>query len=549
MPPNGTLRLDVSGTVVVPPFECAWLSGSGYELSNGCGCIVFEARAETDVTIILKPSGASIATKRLQPLQQRQQQQAPASPGMQTPSTTSGLAGQPEPNYTVIFGSHRNSCLKVEKNGSMVSQVQGVPGARLSEREFGRLWVDVNKGTITVGTGEPEAATISHQWVDPEPILNICHVGLSCWDRHVSYRCISVQRTCSFPVLAQAAHAAAGAGSSGNEPPFTTLFDLCSQQLVASLGAHPQPHPCEAARVAELLLPNTRPLYRACLDYLARHFREVSQQAVAAAAPAATSSQAKSVSAGPSSSPAHMPPQSEPQAPGVRTSPAASSSGAPEPQALEFDSLTATLLCDVLGQNSIAVPEKEIFDVVLRWARARGADAWAQSPASPSSITQQEPSSSHQPPVDNGVHGSNSSTAAHMELDASGYRSCPSTPTRHAPSQQQHDSPGSCAAGRKAGVTVGRAESGSASVFTEEARAAREEVGQVLGLIRYPLMPKEVCWTACGLIRPALCGTIGICSLPWCCVSGWCSTLQQAQLVQSTPSPCCFLRLLMLLLI
>jgi hypothetical protein len=46
---------------------------------------------------------------------------------------------------------------------------------------------------------------------------------------------------------------------------------------------------CQAVRVADLLLPTTRLLYRTCLEYLARHFREVSAPAPLAAVPVSQS--------------------------------------------------------------------------------------------------------------------------------------------------------------------------------------------------------------------------------------------------------------------
>jgi hypothetical protein len=41
------------------------LAGSAYELRSGKGCVCFEARGETDVTLILKPTPGA---KRWQPL-------------------------------------------------------------------------------------------------------------------------------------------------------------------------------------------------------------------------------------------------------------------------------------------------------------------------------------------------------------------------------------------------------------------------------------------------------------------------------------------------
>ena len=95
-----------NGVLVVPPFECAWLTGNEYTLRAGAGCLSFEAKGDTDVTIILKSVPGA---KRLQPLQRAH-----------TPGNGRHRNAAVEQNYTVILGSHRNSCLKFEKNGATV---------------------------------------------------------------------------------------------------------------------------------------------------------------------------------------------------------------------------------------------------------------------------------------------------------------------------------------------------------------------------------------------------------------------------------------------
>ena len=171
---------------MVPPFECAWLTGNEFQFRNGSGCLCFEAKGETDITVILKSTPGS---KRLQPLllqQEQQQQQQGAHVGH--------ISSLVEPNYTVILGSHRNSCLKFEKSGKTFCQLFNVGGSKVSHTDFARFWVDYNNGVISVGTGEPEPKNVSHRWADPEgPIPNIQHAGLSCWDRHASYRNFQVR--------------------------------------------------------------------------------------------------------------------------------------------------------------------------------------------------------------------------------------------------------------------------------------------------------------------------------------------------------------------
>lgn len=93
-----------NGVLVVPPFDAAWLGGDAV-LHDGNGCVTFEGKGSTDITVMFK---ATPGSKRLQPLQ-RQQDHHPSAA-----ATTGGqlLAAAVEDNYTVIFGSHRNSCLK-----------------------------------------------------------------------------------------------------------------------------------------------------------------------------------------------------------------------------------------------------------------------------------------------------------------------------------------------------------------------------------------------------------------------------------------------------
>jgi hypothetical protein len=53
---------------------------------------------------------------------------------------------------------------------------------------FTACWINYSSGCIAVGTG-PVGSNLSYIWQDPEPAIpDIQHVGLSCWDKHVSYR-------------------------------------------------------------------------------------------------------------------------------------------------------------------------------------------------------------------------------------------------------------------------------------------------------------------------------------------------------------------------
>lgn len=64
---------------------------------------------------------------------------------------------QVEQNYTVILGSHRNSRLKIEKDGEERCLVENVPGSKVTGQEFTSYWVNLTDGVISVGTGETDA--------------------------------------------------------------------------------------------------------------------------------------------------------------------------------------------------------------------------------------------------------------------------------------------------------------------------------------------------------------------------------------------------------
>lgn len=43
---RGMLRVNSSNVLVVPPWECAWLSDEQLQLQNGAGCICFDVKGE-----------------------------------------------------------------------------------------------------------------------------------------------------------------------------------------------------------------------------------------------------------------------------------------------------------------------------------------------------------------------------------------------------------------------------------------------------------------------------------------------------------------------
>lgn len=161
--------------LVVPPLECAWLPGDGYTIDDSSGSsgtgIYFEARGTNDVTILLTSEFGS--------------RRCPWYGGGGGGSL--GVEGRMPCGYTIIIGSHRNSCVKIEKNGKMVCMVQtgGVHPMQLSGCAFKSFWVSYARGEIRVGYGEDACYCV---WKDDDPVGGIRYVGLSCWDSHVGYR-------------------------------------------------------------------------------------------------------------------------------------------------------------------------------------------------------------------------------------------------------------------------------------------------------------------------------------------------------------------------
>ncbi len=162
-------------------------------------------------------------------------------------------------------------------------------GARLDPYTFTSYWINYQPGVITVGSGTPGPSTIAARWVDAEAVIaDIQHIGLSSWDSHVSYKGVRLTAPLNLPAPEEAQPTSARGTSTSSaavmssnvitsSPAATccavpTLFELTSACLVAALA--PQ-NVCGVLAVAALLLPTTAELYRACLGFAARRFREV----------------------------------------------------------------------------------------------------------------------------------------------------------------------------------------------------------------------------------------------------------------------------------
>lgn len=182
--------------LVVPPMAVAWLT----EADCTKMLVSFEARGHSDATVLLSSH------------------------------RTAGRLS-PAVNYTVIIGSHRNSCVKIEKNGVVVCQVQtrgpsaghvASPASsptksrpnelhpmQLDPSVFRAFWVSYGHGEIKVGFRDDRDAFCA--WKDAVDVAgggtsagsasvnsgkgveNVRHVGLSCWNTHVGYRNVHVK--------------------------------------------------------------------------------------------------------------------------------------------------------------------------------------------------------------------------------------------------------------------------------------------------------------------------------------------------------------------
>lgn len=171
-----------------------------------------------------------------------------------------------EANYTVILGSHRNSCLKFERNGELCHSVVNAPGSKLSATSFTKFWINYERGVITVGSGEPGASTACFSWTDPDPLADIRFAGLSAWDKHVGYRNIRVQPAVDF------SQQQAAAPSGEHADPLPTLVELCCQTVLRMLSPSAV---CAVLEAADAIAPVIDGLRAHAVEYAARHFADL----------------------------------------------------------------------------------------------------------------------------------------------------------------------------------------------------------------------------------------------------------------------------------
>ena len=74
--------------------------------------------------------------------------------------------------------------------------------ARPSKQLFKPYWVNFDHGSFMVGSGAPGEGFIL-TWEDPQPLEDIQYIGLSAWDKHVSYRRITLSPAVSTSLILQ----------------------------------------------------------------------------------------------------------------------------------------------------------------------------------------------------------------------------------------------------------------------------------------------------------------------------------------------------------
>ena len=231
---HSTDRVRVScGRVVIPPFGCGWLSDADSKLSQGGGCIVFEVSGETDATIILKSR--------------------PGSRRLQSPTKRDGVEDN---HYVIIFGSHRNSVLSIERNGQKQAAVSA-PWTQISPECFRKFWICYVPGVMHIGTGNP-SESYQFKWEDENPLDGIHFVGLSAWDKHCTFRNVCVLS--SMPWLVPSRHV-------------PSLFDLSATALSENLTLA---RACSVMTVVDCMaVPNLIELHKQAMQILAQHFESL----------------------------------------------------------------------------------------------------------------------------------------------------------------------------------------------------------------------------------------------------------------------------------
>lgn len=232
---NCTERIRVYvGLTVIPPFEILWLSDADLKLSDERGCIVFDVCGENDATVILASKPGS----------RRRQQFG------HTEAYTA------EDGYTVIFGSHRNSVLSIERNGEKQPSLCE-EWTTISPNSFTRFWICFICGQMYVGRGDP-SERYQYKYTDPNPLSGIQFVGLSAWDKHCTFRNVRVEPTVPWLAI-------------DHEVP--SLANISLRSLLDHLNIESA---CQALLVLDSMeLPNLEKLRKKAVTLLAQEFTTV----------------------------------------------------------------------------------------------------------------------------------------------------------------------------------------------------------------------------------------------------------------------------------
>ncbi len=171
-------------------------------------------------------------------------------------------------------------------------QAELLQPARPSKQLFKPYWVNYSHGCFMLGSGPPGEGLIM-TWQDAEPLADIQYIGLSAWDKHVSYRHIQLHPTLSSSILAdyqQQQQQQQGRIPSYNGKPWQADSDsessrvpklalLCCEHLKAI--ARPS-NVCQGLALAEVLSPVADLIRPALMTVLITSLAQVVQdQAVA----------------------------------------------------------------------------------------------------------------------------------------------------------------------------------------------------------------------------------------------------------------------------
>lgn len=220
-----------------------------------------------DVTLILKPQCGS----------RRWQHQ------LRKTGSNEANDGSVEHNYTIILGSHRNSCLKIEKDGELCYLAHSLPSLRLSPTAFRKFWLSCDGQSLSIGTGDPSPETAHCRWIDDQFSRDVNFVGLSAWDSHVGYRNIRAHPAVDFsgqgcclmdslpPMQSDDRKSSTDCHCRTTTEPILKLVDISARAVLSSMTLETV---CTVLMVTEMLLFSemTIELRQQALQLLVRNF-------------------------------------------------------------------------------------------------------------------------------------------------------------------------------------------------------------------------------------------------------------------------------------